>query len=120
METKIGEGYFNEWLIDQKLEHDQEQRVCDVLNMTMFDAADWLDELKTRITESADRSSFDEMMKTLPYLTALDYAIKSLTAVNIPIDNNGDNTLFSDLDTDPGLPNDGYLIIMPVIEKDLK
>ncbi len=120
MKTKIGEGYFNEWLIDQKLEHEQEQKVCDILNMTMLDAADWLDELKTRITESADRSSFDEMMKTLPYLAALDYAIERLTAVKRLVDIKGDNTLFSDLDTDPGLPNDGYLIIMPVIEKYLK
>lgn len=115
METKI-----NEWLIDQKLEHEQEKSVYGVLNMTMQDAADWLDELKTRMTESADRSSFEEMMKTLPYLVALDYAIKRVTAVNEPIDNNKDNTLFSDLDADPGLPNDGYLIIFPVVKKDLK
>ena len=106
MGTKIDEGYFNEWLIDQKLEHEQEKSGYGVLNMTMQDAADWLDELKIRMTESADRSSFEEMMKTLPYLVALDYTINYLTEVTRLTDNNGDSTLLSDTDTDPGLPND--------------
>ena len=98
MGTKIDEGYFNEWLIDQKLEHEQEKSVYGVLNMTMQDVADWLDELKIRMTESADRSSFEEMMKTLPYLVALDYTINYLTEVTRLTDNNGDSTLFSDMD----------------------
>lgn len=107
---------FDEWLVDQKLEAEQEKKVCDILNMTIDDAADWLDELKTKMVQSADRSSFNKMMETLPYLTALDYAIDCINTLTKDKEECG--TIFSDMDTDPGLPNDGILIIAGLKKSD--
>lgn len=88
-ETKNEEKYF-EYSIDQKLEAEHEKKICDIQKMSVRDTTELLGKLKTIISETMDRSTFDKTIETLPYLVALDNAIELLSIPEL-IYNNIDN-----------------------------